>query len=155
MESTHTLPQIYEQIRAYLKTRDKLLKLEAADRISSISAEVVTNLAIAFFLVIVFLIFSLSMALLAAQVLHSKWEGFCCITIIYLLLALMIGHFKARLKNNLIHKVIRTVFSKAKKGDTDQAQQDDKDSGAPLASIKKESAATDTITTGSVKGFYK
>jgi len=112
MEPTHTLPPIYEQVKEYLETKHKLLKLEAIDKTSASAAEVITSLTIAAFFLIAFIVFSLTLALLAAHLLHSDWEGFCCITILYVFIALMISLFKVRLKNNLIRKFIEIIFRK-------------------------------------------
>jgi len=76
MEPTRTQLPIIEQVKAYLETKFKLLKYEGIDKASAIIAEVVTDLVIALLLLITFIFFSTTLALFAAELLHSAWGRF-------------------------------------------------------------------------------
>lgn len=110
MEKTRTQPPIAEQVKSYLETKVKLLKYEAIDKSSAVIAEIVADVVIALLLVLAFIFLSVTLALFAGYLLHSESEGFCCVTMLYVLLALS-GHLlKGRLQNILIRKLIEKLF---------------------------------------------
>jgi len=112
MEPTRTQQPIIEQVKAYLETKFKLLKYEGIDKASAIIAEVVTDLVIALLLLITFIFFSTTLALFAAELLHSAWEGFGCVTLLYALIALWARLLQVRLQNIFIRRMIEKLFRK-------------------------------------------
>jgi len=112
MESTRTQPPVTEQVKQYLETKFKLLKYEGIDKASAIVAEVVTDVIIAVLLLITFIFFSMTLALFAAHLLQSAWEGFGCVTLLYALIALSARLLQVRLQNIFIRRFIEKVFRK-------------------------------------------
>jgi len=112
MEPTRTQPPIIAQVKDYLETKFKLLKYEGIDKASAIIAEVVTDLVIALLLLIAFIFFSMTLALFAAYLLHSTWEGFGCVTLLYALIALSARLLQVRLQNIFIRRMIEKLFRK-------------------------------------------
>jgi len=112
METKNTQPPIFDQVKQYIETKIKLVKYEGIDSASSIIAEVITDIIMVILLLITFIFFSLTLALLAALLLSSYWEGFGCVTLLYLLIAVMARVLKISIQNKLIGIFIKKVFKK-------------------------------------------
>ncbi len=112
METTRTPTPIADQVTQYLETKFKLLKYEGIDKASAIVAEVITDVVIAFLVLITFIFFSITLALFAAYLLHSAWEGFGCVTLLYALIALSARLLQVRLQNIFIRRFIEKLFRK-------------------------------------------
>jgi len=110
METKNTHPPILDQVKQYIETKIKLIKYEGIDSASSIIAEVVTDIIMVILLLITFIFFSLTLALFAAHLLSSYWEGFGCVTLLYLLIAVMARVLKISIQNKLIGIFIKKVF---------------------------------------------
>ena len=112
MEPTGTQSPIIEQVKSYLETKYKLLKYEGIDKASTIISEVITDLIIALLLLITFVFFCTMLAIFAAHLLHSTWEGFGCVTLLYLLIALSARLLQVRLQNIFMKRMIEKLFRK-------------------------------------------
>ena len=112
METTRTPPPIADQVKQYLETKFKLLKYEGIDKASGIIAEVITDAVIALLVLITFIFFSITLALFAAYLLHSAWQGFGCVTLLYGLITLAARLLQLRLQNLFIRKFIEKLFRK-------------------------------------------
>jgi hypothetical protein len=110
MEPTSTQIPIIEQVKQYLETKIKLLKYEGIDKASGIIAEVVTDLVVVVLSLLTFLFFSITLALFAAHLLNSAWEGFGCVTLLYLIILIAARTMKISLQNIFIRIFIRKVF---------------------------------------------
>ncbi len=110
MEQTETPLPIIDQVKQYLETKIKLLKYEGIDKASGIIAEVVTDLVLVILAVVAFIFFSVTLALLAGYLLKSYWEGFGCVTLLYVLI-LFSGHLlKVRLQDMFVRIFIQKIF---------------------------------------------
>ena len=112
METIRTPPSVTEQVKQYLETKFKLLKYEGIDKASAIVAELITDVVVALLLLITFIFFSITLALFAAYLLHAAWEGFGCVTLLYMIIALSVHLLKIPLQNIFIRKFIEKVFRK-------------------------------------------
>jgi hypothetical protein len=112
METKTIQPSIIKQVQQYVETRVKLLKYEGIDRASSIIAEVITDVIMAVLLSVTFIFFSLTLALFAAHLLSSYWEGFGCVTLLYVIIVATARALKISIQNKLIGIFIKKVFKK-------------------------------------------
>lgn len=110
METTSTQKTIIEQSKQYLETKFRLLKYEGIDQASGIIAELITDLNLIVFLLLTFLLFTVTLALFAGQALHSAWQGFGTVTILYIILSLAAKLLKIRFQNIFIRIFIRKMF---------------------------------------------
>ncbi|MBD1385102.1 phage holin family protein [Mucilaginibacter rigui] len=101
---------IIDQLKEYAETRFKLLKYEVIERSTSIIADVITDLAIIVVLVLTFLFASFTLALFMADVLHSYWQGFACVTVLYALIATIIAFAKRSFERPIINAMVRKFF---------------------------------------------
>lgn len=110
METNDTYQPIVKQIKQYFETRYKLLKYEAADRGTSIISAIVTDIAMVIVFIVAFVFFTLTLGFFLGKLLGSNWEGFGCITLLYLLLSFFNRLFKTRIENVLIPVLIQRIF---------------------------------------------
>jgi uncharacterized protein YqhQ len=101
---------IIDQLKEYAETRFKLLKYEVIERSTSIIADIITDVAIIVVLVLTFLFASFTLALFLADVLHSYWQGFGAVTIIYGVIALIIALAKRNFERPIINAMVRKFF---------------------------------------------
>jgi hypothetical protein len=112
MESKITHQPIVDQVKQYFETKVKLLTYEGIDRVSSIIAEVATDLIMVVVLLITFIFFSITLALFAAHLLSSYWEGFGCVTLLYIIILALARAIKISIQNVLITVFITKVFKR-------------------------------------------
>ncbi|MVN20135.1 phage holin family protein [Mucilaginibacter arboris] len=96
MEQNKINPPIIEQIKEYIETRIKLLKYKVIDQATGIAANVVAYAIIAVLGLFILLFFSVTLALLFGSLLGSYWAGFGCITLLYIILAILVLVLKAK-----------------------------------------------------------
>lgn len=101
---------IIDQLKEYAETRAKLLKYEIIERSTSIIADVITDVAVILVLVITFLFASFTLALFLGEVLHSYWQGFACVTVLYALIATIIAFAKRSFERPIINAMVRKLF---------------------------------------------
>ncbi|MEB0263684.1 MULTISPECIES: phage holin family protein [unclassified Mucilaginibacter] len=101
---------IIDQLKDYAETRFKLLKYEVIERSTSIIADVIIDIVIIIGLVLTFLFASFTLALFLADVLHSYWQGFGCVALIYLLIAVLLRVAKHSFQRPIINAMIKKLF---------------------------------------------
>jgi hypothetical protein len=111
-ETPPPLPPIVDQLKEYAETRFKLLKYEAIEGGTSILASVITNVITAISMVLAFIFASFTLAFFLADVLHSQWQGFGCVALIYLIIAIVIKLNAERLEKPLVNFFIQIIFKK-------------------------------------------
>ncbi|GGH22470.1 phage holin family protein [Mucilaginibacter phyllosphaerae] len=105
-----TARPIIDQVKDYAETRFKLLKYEVIERSTSVIADIITDIVIIVLWVLAFLFFSFTLALWLADVLHSYWQGFGCVTAFYALIAIIIAMAKRSFEKPMINIMIRKLF---------------------------------------------
>ena len=103
------------QIREYLQTRLKLLKYEAIETGTSLAAELITDLLIAFLLLTMFLFLSTALVAWTAKLLHSWVKGAVIVAGLYLLLAICLPLLKRAILNVLIRYLIHKIQTHQKR----------------------------------------
>ncbi|SDP99519.1 Putative Holin-X, holin superfamily III [Mucilaginibacter sp. OK268] len=111
-ETPPPLPPIVDQLKEYAETRFKLLKYEAIEGGTSILASMITDAITAISMVLAFMFASLTLAFYLAYLLNSDWEGFGCVALIYLIIAIVIKMNKERIEKPLINLFIQKLFKK-------------------------------------------
>ncbi|RFZ83012.1 phage holin family protein [Mucilaginibacter terrenus] len=101
---------IIEQLKEYVETRLKLLKLEAIEKSTSVIANVVVDLVVVISLMLTFLFASFTLALFLGEVFHSYWKGFGCVALIYLLLAVVLIVAKKPIERPIVNILVRKLF---------------------------------------------
>lgn len=96
MEQNKINPPITEQIKEYIETRIKLVKYKAIDQATGIGANIIAYSILAVLGLFVLLFATVTLALLLGSLLGSYWAGFGCITLLFIILAVLVLVLKAK-----------------------------------------------------------
>ena len=103
-------PPIIDQLREYAETRIKLAKYQAIEGGTSIAASIIADVVTIISMVLAFIFASFTLAFYLAQVLTSYWEGFGCVALIYLIIALAVKYNKKSLEKPVGNAIIQKIF---------------------------------------------
>ena len=101
---------VLDELGDYAETNFKLLKYKAIDSSSSFIADIITDLILISCLLMLFFFASLTLAYYLAWRLDSVWEGFGCVTVLYILVAVIITFLKKGIERPIINAVVRKFF---------------------------------------------
>ncbi|RYE32512.1 MAG: hypothetical protein EOP42_09370 [Sphingobacteriaceae bacterium] len=111
MEQNPKNPSIVDQIKEYVETRITLLKYKATDQATTIAASVIAYAILAVLGLLILLFFSVTLALFLGSVIGSYWAGFGCVTLIYVIAAVLVLVLKAKyIEQPLIGFFISKLF---------------------------------------------
>ncbi|MGY4383291.1 hypothetical protein ACVWYN_000310 [Pedobacter sp. UYP24] len=118
-----SIEDLYEDAKAYLDTRVEYTRLYLVEKLAKIFADLVTNAAVIICFLLAFLFGTITLALFLSDVLGSHTQGFGCVAIIYILLALIVYYTKEKyIEKAIINFTIRNYFNKLADKDEDQEQ---------------------------------
>jgi len=103
-------PPIVDQVKEYLETYIELARLRAIERGTSIFAGIVTDVFVILGLSLTFLFASITLAFYLAQVLHSYWQGFGCIALIYIIVIVFVMVFRKSLERPIVNALLKKLF---------------------------------------------
>lgn len=110
MEEQDKPQSIILQVQEYLETYVKLTKLKAIDKGTSVVASIVIDVVVFLALLIVLLFASITLGFFLADVFHSYWEGFGCVTALYLLIIVCLLVFRKSIQRPIINALIKKLF---------------------------------------------
>jgi hypothetical protein len=111
-ETPPPLPPIIDQLKEYAETRFKLLKYEAIEGSTSILASVITDVIVAISMLLAFIFASFTLAFYLGDLFQSLWEGFGCVALIYLVIAIIIKVNKRAFEKPLANIFIQKIFKR-------------------------------------------
>jgi len=103
-------PPIVDQVKEYLETYIALARLRAIERGTSIFAGIVTDVFVVIGLSLTFLFASITLAFYLAQVMHSYWQGFGCVALIYIIVIVFVMVFRKSLEKPIVNALLRKFF---------------------------------------------
>jgi len=103
-------PPIVDQVKEYLETYIELIRLRAIERGTSIFAGIVTDIFVVLGLSLTFLFASITLAFYLAQVLHSYWQGFGCVALIYIIVIVFVMVFRKSLEKPIVNALLKKLF---------------------------------------------
>lgn len=104
-----------ERVQEYVKDRILLLKLEAVEKISRLTATIVSGLLITIFSFFIILFVSIMVGYLIGEALHHAYWGFAIVAGIYVFLLILIVVLRKQLvERPIINAVIDVFFEKKK-----------------------------------------
>jgi hypothetical protein len=111
MEDTKETQQpLIDQLTAYAETRIKLAKYKAIDGSSSVIASILADVVVIISMVLAFIFASFTLAFYLSQVLDSLWQGFGCVALIYLVIAIICKINKAGFERPIANAFIQKFF---------------------------------------------
>jgi hypothetical protein len=109
-EPKHTHPPIIDQLTEYAETRIKLAKYKAIDGGSTVVASVIADLVVIITMVLAFVFASFTLAFFLGDLLDSEWQGFGCVTLLYLVIAIVCKMNKSRFERPITNVFIQKFF---------------------------------------------
>lgn len=111
MEQYKSFQDVVDNIQKYAELQKHLLKLEVIEKVSEASATAAAGSVIFVFYLLVFLFFSIAMALLAGEWLGKWYLGFASIAFLYLIIALLLNLMKDKwLKTPIANTFVKTFL---------------------------------------------
>lgn len=99
--------------QSYLGDRFALIKLQAVEKVSTITAAVISGVIIAVLGLFFLIALTVMLGFLFGEIVNSIWLGFAIVAGIYLLLILIVAFFGKKLFGNAItHKMIQSFLKK-------------------------------------------
>ena len=105
-------PPLIDQLKEYAEVRFKLAKYKAIDGGSTIFASLIADVVVVISMVLAFVFASFTLAFYLAQVLNSYWEGFGCVALLYLLIAIIIKLNKKSIEKPIANAFVQKIFKK-------------------------------------------
>ncbi|TDG37594.1 phage holin family protein [Pedobacter changchengzhani] len=107
------IEDLVEDAKGYLATRVEYTRLYLVEQISKVFADLVTNLVVVVCFVLAFLFGTVTLALYLSEVLGSNARGFGCVSLLYIILAIVVYFTKDKyIEKAIINSTIRRYFQK-------------------------------------------
>ncbi|MEJ7556929.1 MAG: phage holin family protein [Pedobacter sp.] len=118
-----SIEDLYVDAKSYLDTKVEYTRLYLVEKVSKIFADVVTNVLVVVCFLLAFLFATLTLALFLSDVFGSFTQGFGCVALIYLFLALIVYFTKDKyIEKAIINFTIKNYFNKMADKDEDDKQ---------------------------------
>lgn len=103
-------PPLIDQLKQYAETRFKLAKYKAIDGGSTIFASLIADVVVVISMILAFVFASFTLAFYLAQLFDSYWEGFGCVALLYLFIAIMIKINKRAIEKPIANAFVNKIF---------------------------------------------
>lgn len=113
MEDTkEAKPGLTDQLKQYIETRIKLARYQAIEKGTSFFSTLITEAFVLICIVITLFFATITLALFLGSIFGSYWEGFGCVTLLYLLAAVIVSktkdkYIEPRIINFLVRKLLK------------------------------------------------
>lgn len=104
-------PPIIDQLKEYAETRIKLAKLQAIDSSTSVIGSIIADIAIATCLVLLFVFATITLGFYLAEVFGSFWQGFGCIALVYLIIAIVLKVKRPGIERSIASGLIQKILN--------------------------------------------
>jgi hypothetical protein len=105
------IDNLVEDAENYLKTREELTKLIAAEKSSRMASEMFSGIIIAFIFFTVFMFLSFSLAYIIAEFTGKTYYGFAAVTLMYLVTGILLYSNREKwLKVPMMNTMIKSFF---------------------------------------------
>lgn len=103
-------PPIIDQLKEYAETHIKLAKYRAIEGGTSIAASLIADVVVIFCMLLAFIFASITLGFYLASLFKSEWEGFGCVALMYLIIALIVKYNRKSLERPVINAFIQKIF---------------------------------------------
>ena len=103
-------PPIIDQLKEYAETHIKLAKYRAIEGGTSIAASLIADVVVIFCMLLAFIFASITLSFYLAYLFNSDWEGFGCVALMYLIIALIVKYNRKSLERPVINAFIQKIF---------------------------------------------
>ena len=114
-EDKKVAPDLLALIKEYVATRVELTRLTVIERLTVVTANLITDSFVLIMGILTFLFGSFTLALYLGEVLESYAAGFGIVTLLYLTLALVMYFIKDKLVESHLHDfMVKRIFNRKK-----------------------------------------
>ncbi|MFC3561081.1 phage holin family protein [Pedobacter jamesrossensis] len=118
-----SIEDLVDDAKGFLEARVEYTRLHLLEKVSKIFADLVTSTAVIVCFILAFLFGSVTLALYLSDVLGSNAGGFGCVSLVYILLAVIVYLTKDKyIEKAIINVAIRKYFDKL----ADKEEEDEK-----------------------------
>lgn len=118
-----SIEDLVDDAKGFLEARVEYTRLYLVEKVSKIFADLVTNTVVIVCFILAFLFGSVTLALFLSDVLGSYSGGFGCVSLIYIVLAIIVYLTKDKyIEKAIINMAIRKYFDKL----ADKEEEDEK-----------------------------
>lgn len=111
-EQKFSLKGVFQKIKEYLTTRQRLITLTLTERAARLIASLFTDVIRVIFALFVVFFFSLALGFYLSELLNSNALGFLLTGTIFLLLILLVSLFGSRIERTVTNLSIRRLLKK-------------------------------------------
>lgn len=116
-----SIEDLYEDAKKYIDTRIEYTRLYVVEKAAKVFADIVTNTTVVLCFVLAFLFGVVTLALFLSELLGSYTQGFGCVALICLALAVIVYLTKDKyIEKAIINFTIRKYFNKLADKDEDE-----------------------------------
>lgn len=105
-----TPPPLFDQLKEYAETKVKLVKYQAVEGGTSIAASIIADVVVIICMAMAFIFASITLAFYLSYLFKSFWEGFACVGVMYLLIAVLVKYNKKSLERPIINTLIQKIL---------------------------------------------
>jgi hypothetical protein len=103
-------PPIIDQLKEYAETHIKLAKYRAIEGGTSIAASLIADVVVIICMLLAFIFASITLGFYLSSLFNSDWEGFGCVALMYLIIALVVKYNRKSLERPVINAFIQKIF---------------------------------------------
>ncbi|WP_421941678.1 phage holin family protein [Pedobacter sp.] len=108
-----SIEDLVDDAKGFLEARIEYTRLYLVEKVSKLFADIVTSTAVIVCFILAFLFGSVTLALFLSDVLGSYTRGFGCVSLIYIVLAIIVYLTKDKyIEKAIINVAIRRYFDK-------------------------------------------
>ena len=104
-------PPIIDQLKEYAETRIKLAKYQAVDSSTAVVGSIIADVAIAISLLLLFIFGSITLGFYLSEVFESFWQGFGCIALVYLIIAIVLKLKRPAIEKSIASGLIQKILN--------------------------------------------
>jgi hypothetical protein len=103
-------PPIVDQVKEYLETYMKLVRLRAIEKGTSVIAAILTDVVVILALLLTLLFASLTLALYLGKVLGAYWQGFGYVAIFYVIVIVIVMIFRKNMERPIVNALLKKLL---------------------------------------------
>ena len=104
-------PPIIDQLKEYAETRIKLAKYQAIDSSTSVIGSIVADVALVVCVLLLISFATVTLGFYLAEVLESFWQGFGCITLLYLIIVIVLKFQRQDIGKKVASALIEKILN--------------------------------------------
>lgn len=103
--------ELADNIKEYVNARIDAIKLQVADKVSAIIANILAGMILAFVFIFFLILLSISLSLLIGAWIGKMWLGFLIVALVYLLVGIIVWTARGKIiRLPIMNAIIQQLF---------------------------------------------